>query len=398
MNEIKQQMTPLELRSASSLAMIFFLRMFGLFLILPVLSLYTGDMIGATPLLVGLALGVYGLTQAVFQIPFGLISDRIGRKPVITLGLIIFVIGCVVAALADNIYWLIFGRALQGSGAIAASVMALAADQTRESQRTKVMAIIGISIGLAFTLSFIAGPVLNIWVGLSGLFWIGAVLGLSAIVILFSWVPHPPRIVFHEECETETGSLWAVLKNPDLLRLDASILILHIVLTASFVVIPLALRDHAGIDQSQHWKTYLPVMLLAIVCMLPFIRLAETRNLAKPVFLGAIVLLGIGETGLWLEHDSFLQLTLMLLAFFTAFNYLEAALPSLVSRAAPVKRKGTALGVYSTSQFFGAFLGGAMGGWLYGKTGIGSVFLANTILIIIWLLISLPMKIQVARR
>lgn len=398
---IQEKMTSLELRSAASLGLIFFLRMFGLFLILPVLSLYTDHMQGATPFLIGLALGIYGLTQASFQIPFGWLSDRIGRKPVITLGLIMFMIGSMICALSDSITWLIIGRALQGSGAIAASVMALASDLTRESQRTKAMAIIGISIGVAFTFSFIAGPVFNAWIGLSGLFWMGALVGLFAIIVLYAWVPTPEKSSLPQETDAaannETGGLRAVLHNSDLLRLDASILILHLVLTASFVVLPLALRDQAGIAAAEHWKTYLPVMLLAIVIMAPFIRIAEKRDLAKPIFVGAIGLLGLSQVILWQANDVYMALALMLLCFFTAFNYLEAALPSLVSRTAPKERKGTALGVYSTSQFLGAFIGGALGGWLSGVAGLGSVFLMNFVLIILWFLISLPMQIRSAR-
>ncbi len=398
---IQEKMTSLELRSAASLGLIFFLRMFGLFLILPVLSLYTDHMQGATPFLIGLALGIYGLTQASFQIPFGWLSDRIGRKPVITLGLIMFMIGSMICALSDSITWLIIGRALQGSGAIAASVMALASDLTRESQRTKAMAIIGISIGVAFTFSFIAGPVFNAWIGLSGLFWMGALVGLFAIIVLYAWVPTPEKSSLPQETDAaannKTGGLRAVLHNSDLLRLDASILILHLVLTASFVVLPLALRDQAGIAAAEHWKTYLPVMLLAIVIMAPFIRIAEKRDLAKPIFVGAIGLLGLSQVILWQANDVYMALALMLLCFFTAFNYLEAALPSLVSRTAPKERKGTALGVYSTSQFLGAFIGGALGGWLSGVAGLGSVFLMNFVLIILWFLISLPMQIRSAR-
>lgn len=398
---IQEKMTSLELRSAASLGLIFFLRMFGLFLILPVLSLYTDHMQGATPFLIGLALGIYGLTQASFQIPFGWLSDRIGRKPVITLGLIMFMIGSMICALSDSITWLIIGRALQGSGAIAASVMALASDLTRESQRTKAMAIIGISIGVAFTFSFIAGPVFNAWIGLSGLFWMGALVGLFAIIVLYTWVPTPEKSSLPQETDAaannKTGGLRAVLHNSDLLRLDASILILHLVLTASFVVLPLALRDQAGIAAAEHWKTYLPVMLLAIVIMAPFIRIAEKRDLAKPIFVGAIGLLGLSQVILWQANDVYMALALMLLCFFTAFNYLEAALPSLVSRTAPKERKGTALGVYSTSQFLGAFIGGALGGWLSGVAGLGSVFLMNFVLIILWFLISLPMQIRSAR-
>ncbi|MFK8067228.1 MAG: MFS transporter [Gammaproteobacteria bacterium] len=402
MNKNKQKMTPLELRSATSLALIYFLRMFGLFMLLPVLSLYTEAMSGATPLLIGLAIGIYGLTQAMLQIPFGIFSDRFGRKPVIAIGLLIFAFGSVIAALSDDIYILILGRALQGAGAIAAAVMALASDLTRESQRTKTMAIIGVTIGMAFTLSFIAGPVLDIWLGLDGLFWMAALLGLLAIGVLFVWVPNVHDVDQKEiESDPEKKNFLAVLKNPELLRLDISILILHLVLTASFVVLPLALRDYAGLDSAQHWKTYLPVMLLSLVFMIPFIRLAEKqnaqKNLAKPIFIGATILLAFAELGLWKGYTSTIWLSAMMLAFFTAFNYLEATLPSLVSRTAPSERKGAALGVYSTSQFFGAFIGGTMGGWLYGEVGIGNVFLVNAILIIIWIAIIVPMQITPAK-
>lgn len=387
------KMTSLELRTASSLGLVYFLRMFGLFMILPVLSLYTEGMPGATPLLIGLSLGIYGLTQAIFQIPFGFLSDHIGRKPVIAMGLLVFILGSIIAAVSDNIHTLVIGRALQGAGAIASSLMALAADMTRENQRTKTMAIIGISIGVAFTLSFIAGSVLDVWLGFKALFWIAALLGLIAIAVLFTWVPKPAKLTFHKEVEPESSSLFVVLKNPNLLRLDISILILHLVLTASFVVIPLTLRDQVGLESSEHWKTYLPVMLLSVALMVPFIRLADKQNLGKQVFIGAIILLTIAEAGMSFIHGSALSLAAMLLLFFTAFNYLEAALPSLVSRTAPQARKGTALGVYSTSQFLGAFIGGTLGGWLYGQSGVSGVFVANAILLVIWLLISLKMKV-----
>lgn len=374
-------------------------------MILPILSLYTGDMVGATPLLIGLAIGIYGLTQAMLQIPFGMFSDRIGRKPVIAMGLLLFVIGSVIAALSDNnIYILILGRALQGAGAIAASIMALAADLTRESQRTKTMAIIGITIGMAFTIAFIGGPVLNIWLGLSALFWVGAALGLLAIVVLFTWVPNVSDVEHNEtpEARKEARNFIDVLKNADLLRLDASILILHLIMTATFVVLPLALRDHAGLTSEHHWKVYLPVMLLSIIFMMPFIRMAESqntgKNIGKQIFMGSVILLALSEFGLWQGYTSTIWLAAMMLAFFTAFNYLEAALPSLVSRTAPADRRGAALGVYSTSQFLGAFIGGTMGGWLYGKSGVGSVFLVNAIFILIWLAITIPMKIEASKR
>ena len=382
---ISGRMTALELRSAFSLGLIFFIRMFGIFMIIPVFPLYAHQLNGATPFLIGVAIGVYGLTQALFQIPFGYLSDRFGRKPVITAGLLVFALGSGVAALSENIIGIIIGRSLQGVGAIGAAVMAFAADLIREDQRTKAMALIGISIGVAFAGAFIIGPTLDHRIGLKGLFWLTAVLALLAIAILYLQVPHPARISFHRECEPEPTQIMGMIRNPELLRLDVGILFLHLILTASFVVLPVILRDQIGLASVHHWKVYLPVLVFSMLAILPFVRHADRLGCTKEVFVSAVSLLFIAQVGLYFGHGVRGSFYVTLLLFFIAFNYLEANLPALVSRVAPADRKGTALGIYSMAQFLGIFLGGALGGWLYGRFGAQSVFLLCSALAVVWL-------------
>lgn len=385
------KMTPLERRAAFSLAAIFAMRMLGLFMILPVFALYAEHLEGVTPLLVGLAIGVYGLTQALLQIPFGMASDRVGRKPVIAVGLLIFALGSVVAAMADTIHGVILGRALQGSGAVAAAVMALVADLTREDHRSKAMAVIGMTIGFSFLIAMVAGPLLGHWIGVPGIFWLTALLALLGIAILFGLVPNPKKITLHRETEPVPAKFTEVLRDRELLRLDLGIFVLHMALTASFVVVPLALRD-AGLLPAEHWHVYLPVMVVAMALAIPFIIVAEVKRRMKEVFVGAVALLLLGQLLFaWAEHSVWL-IGLLLLLFFSAFNLLEATLPSLVSKVAHADSKGTAMGVYSSSQFIGAFIGGVLGGWAYGVWGSSGVFLFNAALLLLWLLAASTMR------
>jgi len=391
-SKTKNQMTTTERKAVFSLASIYALRMMGLFMILPVFSLYAEDLEGVTPTLIGLAIGIYGLTQALFQIPYGMLSDRYGRKPVITVGLIIFALGSVVAAMSDSITGVILGRALQGAGAIAATVMALTADLTREERRLTAMAIIGMSIGLAFSVSLVMGPVLNSWIGVDGIFWLTAVMALAAIGVLYLVVPTPVRSTFHRDAMTAPEQLSVVIKDPQLIRLDVGIFLLHLILTATFVVLPLALRDQAGLAVESHWAIYLPVMLIAIAIMIPFVIIAESKKRIKEVFGSAILTIAIAEVVFLVLHQSVPAIVFALLLFFVAFNVLEATLPSLVAKISPPDRKGTAMGVYSSSQFLGAFFGGTLGGWMYGQFGLGAVFGMCAFFAVVWFILSMTMQ------
>jgi len=378
-------MNSAERRSVFSLAGIYSLRMLGLFLILPVFALYAEHLDGVTPMLIGLALGAYGLTMALLQIPFGMLSDRIGRKPVITAGLIIFAIGSVVAASSHDIWGVIFGRALQGAGAIAAAMMALLADLTREEIRTKATAMIGMSIGMSFTVSLILGPWLDAAIGVNGIFWLTAVLAVGAIVVLHTAIPTPEHSSIHRDAETIPAQLGAALRNIELLRLDIGILILHSIMTAMFIALPFVLRDQLHLPSLHHSWVYLPILVVAMALMVPMVIIAEKRKKLKPVFLAAIALIAVSAAVLSMTHSGWIGVITGLLLFFIAYNVLEATLPSLVSRIAPVDGKGTAMGVYSTSQFLGAFVGGAGGGMLLGHFGVTGIFVACSLGAILWL-------------
>lgn len=393
MNEIPaERLTAAELRAGASLAMIFFLRMSGLFMITPVFVLYAEHLHGATAGLVGIAIGIYGLTQALFQIPFGMISDRIGRKRVIGAGLLIFVLGSVLAALGRDIYWVTLGRALQGAGAVGSATLALAADLTREDHRSKVMAMIGISIGLAFPIAFVVGPAISAHLGTPSVFWLAALLGLASIAVLLLWVPTPVRTTFHRDCEVIPAQFLNILFDRDLLRLDFGVLTLHAIMTATFVVMPLALRDAAGLELARHWHVYLPVLALSVIALAPLLRLsAGTGTRAKRVFCASVFSLVAAELGLRYGHGHLPALSVSMWLFFTAFNFLEASLPTLISRVAPADRRGTAMGVYSTAQFLGIFIGGAAGGWLHGRYGMQAVFLFAAVIAAIWGLLALGM-------
>ena len=393
MNAVADRMSPEERRTGASLASIFALRMLGLFLILPVFSVYAKTLPGGDNLtLIGLALGAYGLTQAIFQIPYGIASDIWGRKLVITVGLAIFALGSFVAAWAPSMEWIIVGRVLQGSGAISAAVTAMAADLTREAHRTKVMAMIGSSIGLVFAVSLVAAPLLYGWIGMAGLFILTGVLAVAAIGLLFKAVPAVPAPKGHEKLP-----LRRVLLDIDLLRLNAGIFFLHMMQMAMFVVLPHLLVSAGGLSPSEHWKVYLPAVLGSFVIMVPAIIAAEKRDRMRPVFTGAVLLLVAVQAGLYFLHGSLWSLSAWVLLFFVAFNILEATLPSLVSRTAPPAAKGAALGVYNTSQAIGLFLGGALGGYIAQHAGDEAVFAACAGIALLWFLVASTMRFPVRK-
>lgn len=386
-------MNPIERQGTFSLAGIYGLRMLGLFMILPVFALYAEGLEGVTPTRVGLALGIYGLTMAFFQIPFGMLSDRFGRKPIITFGLILFAIGSVVAATSDSIMGVILGRAIQGAGAIAAAMMALLADLTREEHRTKAMAIMGVSIGMSFTLALILGPFLNNIIGVSGIFWLTAVLAIGGIAILYLIVPDPEVSISHRDVEAVPAQLKQVLFDRQLLRLDFGIMVQHGIMMAMFSALPFVLRDYLHLPSEEHAWFYLPILVLSVFGMVPLIIIAEKKQKMKEVFVGCVSLMVVSELMLGFFHVSFIAVFSGLLFFFVAFNALEASLPSLISRMAPIDGKGTAMGVYSTSQFFGAFLGGTCGGLLSDFFGLQGVFFACAVAALLWVFIALGMMV-----
>lgn len=366
--------------------------MLGLFMVLPVLVLYGDSYAGATPALLGLALGVYGLSQACLQIPFGLLSDRLGRKKMIAFGLLLFAAGSVLAAVSDSIYGLIAGRFLQGCGAIASVIMALVADLTSDEHRTKAMATIGASIGVSFSLALVLGPLVTAWGGLPAVFWVTAVLAVLGLVILFKVVPTPVVGQRHRDSQAIPELMRNIISNPQLLRLDFGIFVLHFVLMASFLVMPELLEQQLGIARVHHWWVYLPLLLLAFFAMVPFIIIAEKRRKIKPVLIAAVLLLGITELLLAFYQGTRFGWFVLLFLFFMAFNLLEATLPSLMSKTAPPGAKGTASGVYSTCQFLGAFGGGVCGGWLLQYHGMSAVMGVCAILVLAWLLAVVTMK------
>ena len=387
-----ERMSSGETRAASGLALVFAFRMLGMFMVLPVLATYGMDLAGATPALIGLAIGAYGLTQAIFQIPFGMISDRIGRRPVIYLGLIVFALGSVLAANSDSIWGVIAGRVLQGAGAISAAVMALLSDLTREQHRTKAMAMIGMTIGLSFAVAMVVGPLLTRAFGLSGLFLATGAMALCGIVIVMFMVPRSTGTLQHRESGVAKQALLPTLRHPDLLRLDLGIFVLHAMLMSSFIALPLALVEKAGLPKEQHWWVYLTALLISFFAMIPFIIYGEKKRKMKRVLLGAVVTLMLTELFFWKFGDSLRALVIGTVVFFTAFNLLEASLPSLISKVSPAGGKGTAMGVYSTSQFLGSALGGILGGWLFQHGGLSVVFLGGAGLAALWLAFAVTMR------
>lgn len=373
-----ERLNALEWRTALSLASVVGLRMFGLFLLLPVFALAARDLPGATPLLIGLALGVYGIGQALCQVPLGWLSDRIGRKPAITLGLLAFALGSVVAAQADSIHGIVLGRALQGAGAVAGAGLALAADLTRPDQRGKVMGLIGVSIGGAFLLALVLGPPLFALGGLAGLFGLMTGLALGSLFLLWTVVPPAPRL---QSAPGPRGALRLVLADPALRAMQVAVLVLHAALTASFVGLPLLLLDDLGMAVGEHWKLYLPVLLASALAMGALLSRGGARAPLRlilavvPVLGAALALFALAGRDPWL-------LGAVAFVFFTAFNLLEASLPTLTSRLAPAELRGTALGAYSTAQFLGAFAGGVLGGWASGEFGRDGMFVLMALLVL----------------
>lgn len=384
-------MTGGERRSSLSLAFIYAMRMLGLFLVLPVFALeapkYPG---GDDPALVGLAMGIYGLTQGLLQLPFGMASDRLGRKRVIVFGLLVFAAGSLVAAAAGSLGELIAGRCLQGAGAVSAVVTALLADQTRDVVRTKAMALVGASIGLMFALSLVLAPILAAWVGLAGLFALTAVLATAGIAVVLWVVPaEPPR-----RKVVARGSLRTVLAHGPTLRLNFGVFVLHAVLLAMWVAVPQMLVD-AGLDKAHHWWVYLPTITLSFFVMAGTLFPMERRGYLRAVFLGAIALIVLVQLGLAASAAagaSLAGLGILLFAFFCGSNILEASQPSIASRAAPAEARGAALGFYNTLQSLGFFAGGALGGLLLRGSGATGLFLACAAMTGAWLLVAWPMS------
>jgi MFS family permease len=398
LSSVKDNMLPAERRATAALALVYGLRMLGLFVVLPVFAMYVSTLPGGeSKTMVGVALGAYGLTQALLQIPFGLWSDRIGRKPVIYIGMLLFALGSAVAALATNVHVMLLGRVLQGAGAISGAVLALTADLTRESVRTKAMAAIGMTIGLSFVVSIALAPVLVQWIGVPGIFWMTALLALAGIAVIATFVPNPAAQSAHVETQARRRDFARVLKHADLLRLNLGIFVLHAILMAVFLVVPFQLQD-MKLETSQHWKVYLPVMLASIVLMVPLIVAANRGGKLKAVFVGVIVLLVLAQLVLASAGHAFWVVVLGMVAFFTAFNVLEATLPSLISRVAPPDAKGTALGIYSSIQFLGPALGASAAGYLLQHHGAHAVFAFGIALTVLWLVVALPMRMPAPRR
>lgn len=386
-----------ERRVVIGLASLFSLRMFGLFVILPVFSIYANQLNSVTPTRIGIALGIYGLTQALFQIPFGFASDKWGRKPIILIGLGLFCVGSVVAALSESIFGVMIGRALQGAGAVGSTVLALAADLTRAEIRVRAMAVIGITIGFSFALAMILGPFLNEQIGVPGIFWLTAVLSILGVLILIFWIPNPSNPVNQGNIQGVYSTLKnlknfknSILKNSVLLRLNFGVLVLHASLTALFLKLPLLLET-LGLAKENTGKFYFFILLGSLVGAAPLIyyadkKVADKQNNFKKCFLFSVCLLIFSELGVFYAcHSWLLGVGISLVVFFTAFNFLEASLPSLVSRRCEPSVKGTALGIFSSAQFLGLFLGGFLGGILDQHYGIVAVFGFCVILAVVWL-------------
>ena len=381
----------LEKKAAFSLASVFGVRMLGLFMILPVFAIYGEQLAGYSPIWLGLAIGAYGLTQALLQIPMGILSDKYGRKPVILAGLVVFLIGSIVAAVSTTIYGVVLGRAIQGMGAIASAILALAADLTREEQRPKVMATIGMFIGLSFTFAMILGPIVADAFGLSGLFWFTGFLTILAMLMIQFMVPYSINKAPRGDSVALPEQIVKLIRHPQLSRLNLGVFILHMALTACFVTLPKQFVA-SGLALESHWQIYLPTLLGSFFLMVPFMIFAMKKQQEKPMFSAAVALLSLALFLLWLLPTGLWSLVLSVVLFFTAFNYLEATMPSILSRIAPAGVKGSVMGIYSSSQFLGAFVGGIVGGFVASSYGENTIFLVMALASLLWLVLSFGMK------
>ncbi len=393
------RMTAAERRASGALALVFALRMLGLFIVLPVFALEAARLPGGDdPARVGFAMGLYGLTQAFLQIPFGIASDRFGRKPTIVAGLLLFAAGSAIAAWAPDLTWLAIGRAVQGAGAVSAAVTAFLADVTRDSVRTKAMAVVGASIALMFALSLVLAPLLAGWVGLSGIFVLTCALALLGIAVVL-WVA-PPEPVVHKPSDMQQvrGSLGEVLRHAGLLRLNLGVFVLHAVQLAMWMALP-ALLVQAGLAKPDHWQVYLPAVVASLLVMGGVLFPMERRGRLRAAFLMSIGLILAVQLGMWVAAGAapgLWTLGALLFVFFIGFNMLEASQPSLVSRLAPAHARGAALGVYNTLQSVGFFVGGAVGGWLVRAHGAQGLFLACALATLVWFVVAWPMQAPAA--
>lgn len=381
-----------EFRAAASLAAVFSVRLLGLFMIYPVFAAYADGLTGATPYLVGEALGIYGLTQGLLQIPFGLLSDRVGRKVMIVAGLLLFGLGSAIAAMSGSIGGVIVGRALQGAGAVGSVILALVADLTSEENRTKALATVGITIGASFMVALVLGPIFAALIGVSGIFWLMAALALAGIAITEFAVPRPREVRVHRDAETVPGLIGSVLRNGELLRLNFGIFALHAMLTASFLVVPGLLRATLGLSNRNDWMVYLPVLAVSVVVMVPAIVVAEKYRRMKGVFVASVAALAVSQAMLFGGAGNLYVLIAALAVFFSGFNVMEASLPSLITKVAPPDAKGTAMGLYSSLQFLGIFTGGVVGGWANQHGGSAAVFALTAAAALAWLLAAATMK------
>ena len=374
---------------ALKISLVMAVRMLGLFMLFPVMSVYAGSYQSATPFLIGIAIGIYGLTQAIFQIPFGYLSDRFGRKPILIVGLLIFLLGSIMAANTSNIIIVVIGRAFQGGGAISAVLMAFLADSISEENRAKANAFVGFQIGVAFMLSLLIGPIISSRVGLSGLFWVIALLSLIAMLIVLS-LKHTKSITYYKL------SLKAFKENftKELLALDFSIFSLHLILAAGFIVMPLLIMENQIVSMLDNWQLYLPAVLLSFLGMIPLIIISEKFKKTKYILLISILLLISSQIIFFSLNLNFKVFLITLTIFFVAFNTVEALLPSLLSRTASASKRGLAMGIFSTSQFLGTFIGGAIGGFIYDIYNLNSVFLFTIFVAIIWWLLILFMPLK----